>query len=499
MSRWFILLALTAAALILTGALLVSIPAAAHPAAPLLVTRPNCRLGYTGAYTTPLQYPITDLARLDAGQFIGYNATANPPDLAGAETIQMMRVHQNKVCSRYDCDYVVPYTYTLWPDLGAAAAIARARPGSLWLLGNEIDRRDWIGGGRQDEMLPELYAAAFHAMRTAIKNADPTARIAPAGVIQATPLRLQYLDRVWNEYARLYGAPMPVDVWNVHAFIFREKRFYVGCPDCWGADVPPGINVPNGVLWTIQDTISMTIFADQLVAFRQWMASKGERDKPLLVSEYAAFPEDFFAPGAAVNYILTGTFAYMRDARSPTLGYPGDDNRLVQRWVLYSLDDTRLSTSIMSGGVLAPLGTAWINYVADPANGFNPRATSLHFRALRTNPLVLYSPDGGPIDATLYPQIDNSGTISTTQSFSVRLVDSQWPLGGLSQFAALDGCGARASGSGVVFYDMRPGVHTVTAQLAGPPAQTLGQVSLLVATHQLFLPYVLFGTRPVTP
>ena len=41
---------------------------------------------------------------------------------------------------------------------------------------------------------------AYHELYTLIKGADPTARLAIGGVIQATPLRLEYLTKVWNEY-----------------------------------------------------------------------------------------------------------------------------------------------------------------------------------------------------------------------------------------------------------------------------------------------------------
>jgi hypothetical protein len=261
--------------------------------------------------------------------------------------------------------------------------------------------------------------------------------------------------------------------------------------------VPPGISVTQGVLYDIQDTINLTHFAGQLVTFRQWLAAKGERDKPLIVSEYAALPADFYGPGEAVNYVLTGTFAYMRDARSQTIGYPGDDNRLVQRWVYYSLDDTVNSTSIMqSNGALDALGTAWIDYVANPAHGFNPRTAAPHFRALRTDPAVPYSPDGNPIHVTLYPQVDNSGNVSTTVTFTAQLTDQQQPLSGVSQFAPLDGCGARATGSAVTFYNMQPGVHTVTVQVNWTPADPPSQVRLLIATRRIFLPYLVLGTHP---
>lgn len=495
MGRCLILLAVCAVAVAMAGMVL----AAAHQAAPATpVALPNCRLGYAAVYRSPAQYPITDITRLDAGQWIFWKTSGDPLEPAGAEFFQMVRMHQDKTCSAYNCPYVVPYTYTTWPDAAAIAAVAQAKPGAVWLVGNEIDRRDWPGG-RQDEMMPELYAVAYHEIRAIIKDADPTARIAIAGMIQATPLRLQYLDRIWNEYARLYGTPMPVDIWNVHGFVFREKRYYDGCPDCYGADVPPGIDVPNGILYEIRDSINMTYFNNHIVAFRQWMASHGLRDKPLLVTEYGALPEDFYPPGQAVNFAVTNTLAYMRDTRDTAIGYPGDDNRLVQRWVIYSLDDNVNATPLMVGDPgnyhLSAMGTAWADYVANPANGFNPRVPSLHFRALRTDPVVLFSPAGGPITVTLYPQVDNSGNISTTQAFSVRLTDSQLPLSGLSQFDALDGCGERATGSGVVFGGMLPGVHTVTVHINSPFGGADSRVRLVVATRRVLLPLTGWGTR----
>jgi hypothetical protein len=499
MRRCFVLLAVCAVALALAGAVL----ATAHqsvPATPVAV--PNCRLGYAAVRRDPSNYPITDITRLDAGQWIIWGVSAGYPQPAGAELFQMVRLHQNKICGAYNCPYTVPYTYTMWPSAATIAAVAQAQPGALWLIGNEIDRRDWPGG-RQDEMLPELYAVAFHEIHGLIKNADPTARIAIAGMIQATPLRLQYLDRIWNEYVRLYGTPMPVDIWNIHGFIFREKRYYDGCPDCYGADVPPGIDVPNGILYEMQDSINMTYFGNHLVAFRQWLASHGQRDKPLLVTEYGALPEDYYPPGAAVNHAVTNTLAYMRDTRDTTIGYPGDDNRLVQRWVVYSLDDDVNATPLIVGDPgsfhLSAMGTAWANYVANPANGFNPRTPSLHFRTLHTDPAVLFSPTGGPITATLYPQVDNSGNISTTVGFSVRLTDSQSPLNGLSYFDPLDGCGQRATGSGVVFSGMLPGVHIVTVHINSPFGGADSQVRLVVATRRVFLPVAGWGTRGTTP
>ena len=115
-------------------------------------------------------------------------------------------------------------------------------PGGLWAIGNEVDRGPNPGDiyGGQGDMYPETYAVAYHEIRAFIKKHDPTARTAISGLVQVTPSRLRYLDRVWNEYFRRYGTPMPVDVWNMHVYVLPEVE----------ADgiTPNGIaNIPVGV------------------------------------------------------------------------------------------------------------------------------------------------------------------------------------------------------------------------------------------------------------
>ena len=91
-----------------------------------------------------------------------------------------------------------------------------SHPGSLWLVGNEPDCI-W-----QDNVLPGDYAHVYHQIYTAIKGRDPTALVSPGGIVQPTPLRLQWLDRVLPEYRDVNGVQMPVDVWNIHNAILRE-------------------------------------------------------------------------------------------------------------------------------------------------------------------------------------------------------------------------------------------------------------------------------------
>ena len=285
-----------------------------------------------------------DVDELRAGWYVDWLARANPARPAGMEYVQMVRLHQLTECwpertgDREACPYVEPYTYTLTsPKIRVAiASIAQDNPGSLWLIGNEMDRMDWDNPpGGQDEMLPELYAVAYHDLYHFIKSNDPTARVAIGGVIQPTPCRLKYLDIVWQTYQDLYHVPMPVDVWNIHNMILTETEFH-------GAQMPPGIDksMCEAEGYSTQDADNVEIFKQHIVDFRQWMEDKGEGEKPLIISEYSVlYPERLGFDEARVIRYLCATFDYLTTATDASLGYPADDDRLVQRWAWYSLND----------------------------------------------------------------------------------------------------------------------------------------------------------------
>lgn len=302
----------------------------------------SSRLGYCATDGPITRYP--DIRRLAAGWYINFGAQRNPARPLGMEYVQTIRLHQLTTCwptrtrDRSTCPYVKPYTYTLVSPgtREEIVAIAQANQGSLWLIGNEMDRRDWEGGG-QDEMLPEVYAVAYHELYHLIKGADPTAKVAIGGVIQATPARLWYLTRVWDTYRNQYGTDMPVDVWNVHNFIFKEK-----CDD-YGADVPPGYSSCEGTVYKDDDHDNLLIFNEQIRAFRQWMKERGQQNKPLIVSEYGIvyYHVDRLNNWNAVRNFMLATFDYFMNTKDCSLGYPADECRLVQRWAWYSLDDSR--------------------------------------------------------------------------------------------------------------------------------------------------------------
>ena len=53
---------------------------------------------------------------------------------------------------------------------------------------------------------------------------------------------------------------MPVDGWSIHGFILNEVDCDWDPTRCWGADVPPGVNVNHGEILGIQDTDDINLY-----------------------------------------------------------------------------------------------------------------------------------------------------------------------------------------------------------------------------------------------
>lgn len=336
-------------------------------------------------------YPA--IRALNAGWYVDWSVRTNPERPAGIEFVQMVRMHQvidstkmynattrcgiAVTADRTICPYADPPAYVYHPAKEVIETAARRNPGSLWLLGNEMDRPDWRGG-RMDEMTPWLYAVAYHDIRAIIKKADPTAKIAIGGLALFTPLRRQYLDRVWDEYQKWYKTDIPVDVWNIHAFIGSEtcrteevngREEY----SCYSFAVPPGADTSVDKPSYLQNDnlhIDMATFKKQIRDFRAWMKSKGQMNKPLIVSEYGALyttlcvdvktgqpitdpiqkqkcidawndrPGGFMDledPQVVHNFMLQ-TFDFFANEKDCSMSGV-DECRLVQRWAWFSLQD----------------------------------------------------------------------------------------------------------------------------------------------------------------
>jgi hypothetical protein len=393
----------------------------------------------------------------------------SPPRPDGMEYAHMVRMHQVKPgMPVYTTTYVFPYTYTVSPDRDQIRLNVLANPGSLWLLGNEFERRDWRCGTNacsQDEMLPEVYADAYHDLYNVIKSADPTARVAIGGVIEITDLRLKYLDRVWSSYLSKYGQPMPVDVWNMHPYPLQEV---VNAP---GADIPAGLTDTIGTVFGYWQNDSLDLLKSQVVKFRTWMAAKGQSNKPLVVSEYGVLLPSWFVDehgnaftDARVQNFMYGAFDYFLTAKDATLGYKADDNRLVQQWNWFSLDNDPLPINgpliSYTVGTITQLGQDWKAYVNDPNRPFGP---PLNLKMLAASYEVLPSASG-TYTAIVWLQTSNSGFLNWTSPVTVQVSTLAGTVLGQTVVNNEPGCG-RTSVVGIQIKNLSPGVMNLKGQI----------------------------------
>ena len=353
----------------------------------------NCRFG--GTVSGDSQHEIEWLSTFGTGTFVGFTAD-QPIDTFGQEILRLIRVNQTK-------DNQGNYTngYTTIPRANHIADIASGRPGYVWMIGNEIER-----GESQDDIFPEMYAVAYHELYTLIKNADPTARVAVGGMVQVTPGRLQYMTKVYNEYQRIYGTQMPVDVWNVHIYPLPELT-RTGDPNdisgvALGTDPSLGLFVSDTLDVSCDNhTDNVMCYAEhtkigmvdkQIRDIRQWMLVRGYQDRPLIISEMASLlpwgeePSCFrdeegqcFSRDRNAEY-MDEVFNYLLNERDLTLGYPRDDYKLVQNWNWFSLynDGVGFGSNLVGGGfvdrepgdtrALTPVGQTFKQIIEDTPN-----------------------------------------------------------------------------------------------------------------------------------
>jgi len=337
----------------------------------------NCRYGV--GYVPSLPHSLNWIPTLDAGWYINFGAGNWGQNVRSAAFAPVIRIRQEQVNGVRTEDFKVtpPLSFTyrdaqdrVQPGVGR---LVSANPGSFWIVGNEVD----VNNPVQDNTMPQVYARAYHDVYYYIKQIDPTAKVAVAGLSMMTPGRLQYLSIVWDTYRSLYGETMPVDVWNMHLYILEERnpsnpneygdgKIALGtdpllaklssqgvaalCPAPGAADTVA--NDPRQDVHCRSEHDSVRIFREQVYAMRNWMKERGQQNKPLIISEFGLlypyvlddngqyFLKDEhgrpFDPARVTKY-LRDTIAFLETTKDPNLGYPADDNRLVQQWLWYSI------------------------------------------------------------------------------------------------------------------------------------------------------------------
>lgn len=471
-------------------------------------------------------------------------------------------------------------------------AVVLANPGATWIIGSEADTI-WM-----DNTPPENYARNYHDAYTTIMAIDPTAKFMLNGLATVSTLRLEWLNRVWDEYLRLYGTDIPVDVWNIHTYVVNEMHLE------WGAEIPAGISNAVGYtagLWTeatvngasggtvhqsrtaaarayfafqgstvtiglrtgpdagiarvhldgspsavetidlyaqtpgaitrtysglapstnarvgnrhhariqvtgtknsassntwvrvdyavaestaglpggrlennsplqanivssVEDHDNLEMIVEQIRRFRQWMADHGQRNKPLVNTEYGVLmTEDLGFDYQRVRTFMLDSFQeFVFGARDPVLGYPEDDNRLLQQWFWFALNiDTFEGRTVHTGlfspasGQIKQLGRDFIAFVEPLAVDYAD-LTATSFSLSPTWPLFAGQPSLVAVEA----KVNNRGNLPVGP-FSVTLVDGNrvvrtWPVNGLSaRYAGNDVANLSYAWRPVVYGDRR--------------------------------------------
>lgn len=237
-------------------------------------------------------------------------------------------------------------------------ALAIEYPGHTWIIGNEPDNI------YQDNITAEEYASFYHELYYLIKRFDPTAKVATGAVSQATPLRLDYLNEVLTVYSQHYQHQMPVDWWTLHAYILREED------GSWGAGISPGMNQKSGTLYSIEDHADLELFKENIRQFRLWMNNNGYQNKPLAITEFGILlPAEFGSSPMLVANYLQESFKWLLGSIDKEIGYPADQDRLVQKFAWFSLADTVFPVADLadiSAQTLTLTGEAFLRIANNP-------------------------------------------------------------------------------------------------------------------------------------
>ncbi len=296
---------------------------------------PSARI-IVGGESRPATISDYDVLGLHIGWYSDWRTSATPLTPHGMRYAQIILVRES--------DYPTN-------TLELTSTVASAPKGSLWIIGNEPERLTQKAlGVVQGSRTPEQYAEIYHDVYNIIKGQDAGSWVAIGGIVQPTPLRLQWLERTLAAYHDRYGSEMPVDVWNIHMQILPEKT------GSWGAEIPVGIDATQGEMFNFSletgfyDNANPVLFRQLVISFREWMKAHGFQNKPLIISEYGVlFPSSYIGYGAGYgdpNFgdmvlisFIRETFEFMVDARDPSVGYAADDYHLVQQWLWYSIND----------------------------------------------------------------------------------------------------------------------------------------------------------------
>ncbi len=442
----------------------------------------NCRYGITSAEATAHAVPATG-----AGVFYKFNQPNwyGPLPENNAELLHMIKTRQRKSGGEYLSGWYLENSH-LDEEL---AGFIRDDPGAIWIVGNEVERgpnpgETWTA--RTGDMYAEVYAEAYHDIYHFIKGVDPTARVANAGLIQVTPMRLQYLDMMWKAYEQKYGVAMPVDVWTIHTYVLPELT-PDGQPNniasaALGTDLALGkrhaggdsSKCPDDAVYCYAEHDDLSILKEQVISMRQWMKNHGQKEKPLIITEYGTLyhyivkedgkcglRDEFgncLTPERVTKFMLD-TFNYFNNARDADLGVASDNNRLVQQWIWYGAWEWDIGSSNLlqnwDSTDFTMMGANYRDHVRS-----EPTYVNLTVDEVKST-IVAYG-DDDLATAKLSVSFRNNGNIEVGESFKVTFYSDEaltQIIGSKTINTEIRGCATRAYKTDVEWSDLPLGTH----------------------------------------
>ncbi len=485
----------------------------------------NCRYGVTSD-DPGKQTEI--IPQMGAGWYLTFSARPpEPPPSNGADFAHMIHVNQVKDGCVYKPDYKIT------PALESPFAnYIRNNPGELWIIGNEVERGPNpspdpnVCEPVQGDIYPEFYAMAYHDAYTFIKSNDPTAQVANSGLVQITPGRLQYLDTVWDTYLQEYGMPMPVDSWVMHLYVLPELQAD-GQPNgianvALGSDPAVGKrgsggdpqNCSDPDVYCVAEHDDLSVFAEQVRDMRQWMAQHGQRQKPLLISEYSIlYPYilqggvceflidengECFTP-ARVSKFMSDTLNYLNNTTDSTLGYTLDNNRLVQQSIWFSVHYAGAggSSNLVEDDLVTftKMGQTFKNHILNEASYQNLLVDQVKNIVVKPGP-------GGTATVDISATFRNNGNTKINQPFTVTFYKDAaltMPIDSVTISSDVRGCTSSSYVASVQWADLTPGLHkywvhvdsgNVIVELPPNNNDNIGSGQVLVVSNQVLLPTV---------
>jgi hypothetical protein len=473
-----------------------------------------------------------------AGWFLNFS-TSSVTAPNNAEFALVITVKQDKT---EDGEYLSSYSTVPPLTDNGLGTVVDTRPGSLWIIGNEVDRGPDPGQTivNQGDTYPDIYARAYHDVYHYIKNRDPQAQVANSGLVQVTPGRLQYLDIMWDTYLDLFDTTMPVDVWNMHIYVLPEVNQY-GQPNsiasvALGTDPALGKKEsydPDGDgpleakdtchlddVYCYAEHDELSVFADQVLAMRRWMRDHGQQNRPLILSEFSILYPNFTDPGGTcfiqdeygncftdervINF-LNNSFNYLETTNDPDLGYSQDGDRLVQQWLWFSINHGN-GVGFVSNLIdvdplrLSGVGQAYATYTSSQTTYINLRGDAVSF------PKVFTQLPGGSTTAAPSISIRNNGNVAPLSPFQVTFYADEalsQPIGttgvqppGVKKPGVI-GCARKEFMAEVAWDGLSTGLHRYWAKIdsggwidESDESDNVSSGYVLVNPEQAFIPFV---------